>query len=65
VVDALSGDQRTQAIPIVVLTAKQLTIADHAQLKDRVANILRRGSTGAVDLIGELQVVLSKRAIDG
>jgi PAS domain S-box-containing protein len=65
VVDALSGDQSTQAIPIVVLTAKQLTIADHAQLNDRVANILRRGSTGAVDLIGELQVVLSKRVIDG
>jgi CheY-like chemotaxis protein len=60
VVEALSGDQGTQGIPIVVLTAKQLTIGDHAQLNDRVANILRRGSTGAVDLIGELQVVLSR-----
>jgi CheY-like chemotaxis protein/anti-sigma regulatory factor (Ser/Thr protein kinase) len=65
VVDALSSDQRTQAIPIVVLTAKQLTIAENAHLNDRVANILRRGSTGAIDLIGELQVALNRRVVDG
>jgi CheY-like chemotaxis protein len=64
VVEALSGDQSTQAIPIVVLTAKPLSNADAEQLNGRVANILQRGSTGAIDLIGELQVVLNRRVVD-
>jgi CheY-like chemotaxis protein len=62
VVNALSANEETKAIPIVVLTAKHLTNADIGSLNARVANILRRGSTGAIDLIGELQVVVNSRA---
>jgi CheY-like chemotaxis protein len=63
VVDALSDDQNTKAIPIVVLTAKHLTNSDIEQLSGRVSKVLRRGSTGAIDVIGELQVVLNRRAV--
>lgn len=63
VVNTLSDLEETKAIPIVVLTAKHLTAADMEQLDGRVSSVLRQGSTGAIDLIGELQVVLNRRAV--
>jgi signal transduction histidine kinase/DNA-binding response OmpR family regulator len=63
VVEALSGSQATRAIPIMVLTAKNLTAADIAQLNGRVSTILRRGSTGSMDLLAQLQLVLNQRAV--
>ena len=64
VVEALSGHEATKAIPIMVLTAKHLTEADIDQLNGHVSSILKRGSTGAVDLLGQLQAVLNKRAVE-
>jgi signal transduction histidine kinase/DNA-binding response OmpR family regulator len=63
VVEALSKRKATKGIPIIVLTAKQLTNADRDQLDGHVSTILSRGSIGAVDLLGELQVVLNKPAV--
>jgi signal transduction histidine kinase/DNA-binding response OmpR family regulator len=63
VVEALSKHKATKGIPIIVLTAKQLTNADLDQLDGHVSTILSRGSIGAVDLIGELQVVLNIPAV--
>jgi signal transduction histidine kinase/DNA-binding response OmpR family regulator len=64
VVEALSGSDATRHIPIMVVTSKNLTSADIAQLKGRVKTILQRGSTGSVDLLGQLHLVLAKRAIE-
>ena len=64
VVAAMGEHEATKAIPIMVLTAKHLTEADIDQLNDHVATILRRGSAGAVDVLGQLQVVLNKRGGD-
>jgi CheY-like chemotaxis protein len=64
VVEALSEHDATRAIPIMVLTAKHLTEADIDQLSGHVSSIVKRGSTGAVDLLGQLQVVLNKRAVE-
>jgi CheY-like chemotaxis protein len=64
VVEALSAVPATRAIPIMVLTAKNLTVADIAQLNGHVSTILKRGSTGAVDLLGQLQTVMNKRAVE-
>jgi hypothetical protein len=44
----------------MVLTAKHLTESDIDQLNRHVSTIIRRGSTGAVDLIDQLQIVLNK-----
>jgi signal transduction histidine kinase/DNA-binding response OmpR family regulator len=63
VVEALSEHKATKAIPIMVLTAKHLTEGDMDQLNGHVSTILRRGSTGAVDLLGQLQAVLNRRAV--
>jgi CheY-like chemotaxis protein len=64
VVEALSGREATKRIPIMVLTAKNLTETDIAQLNGNVSTILKRGSTGAVDLLGQLQLVMQKRAVE-
>jgi len=63
VVEALSASEATRAIPIMVLTAKNLTAADIAQLNGHVSTILKRGSTGSMDLLGQLQLVLKQRAV--
>jgi CheY-like chemotaxis protein len=64
VVEALSADKVTKRIPIMVLTAKHLTRADIDQLNGHVSAILKRGSTGAVDLLGQLQTVLNKQVVE-
>jgi CheY-like chemotaxis protein len=58
VVEALRADTATHSIPIMVLTAKSLTEADIRQLNGHVSTILRRGSTGAADLLGLLRQVI-------
>ena len=64
VVETLSSSRATSGIPIMVLTAKNLTEADISQLNGHVSTILKRGSTGAVDLLGQLQMVMMKRAVE-
>jgi signal transduction histidine kinase/CheY-like chemotaxis protein len=64
VVEALSGNEATKAIPIMVLTAKSLTRAEIDQLNGRVSIILKRGSTGAVALLSQLHAVLNRRAVE-
>jgi signal transduction histidine kinase/CheY-like chemotaxis protein len=64
VVEALSSNPATRGIPIMVLTAKNLTEADISQLNGHVSTILKRGSTGSVDLLGQLQLVMLKTAVE-
>ena len=59
VVEALRADEATRTIPIMVLTAKSLTEADIRQLNGHVSTILRRGSTGASDLLDLLRQVVA------
>src|SRR5579864_5843716 len=59
VVESLRADEGTRSIPIMVLTAKTLTEADIRQLNGHVSTILRRGSTGATDLLGLLRQVVA------
>jgi len=46
----------------MVLTSKDLTQADKRQLNGQVSNILKRGSTGASDLVALLQEVIADRS---
>jgi signal transduction histidine kinase/DNA-binding response OmpR family regulator len=60
VVEALGRDERTKGIPIMIVTAKQLTEADVGQLRGHVATIVERGSVGDVDLLARLVAALNK-----
>jgi hypothetical protein len=48
----------------MVLTAKELTQEDKQQLNGQVSNILKRGSTGASDLLALLREVIADRAAE-
>jgi CheY-like chemotaxis protein len=63
VVRALSTNDATRAIPIMIVTAKHLTSGDLAVLRGHVTTILSKGSTGAVDLLDQVQTVLKKRLV--
>ena len=62
VVDALRADAATKTIPIMVLTAKDLTEEDKRQLNGHVSTILSRRSTGTADLLAQLRHVFALRA---
>jgi CheY-like chemotaxis protein len=46
VVAALNGDQRTHDLPILILTAHQLTDAERARLHGNILGIAAKGTTG-------------------
>jgi PAS domain S-box-containing protein len=54
VVEALNADESTRSIPIMIITAKDLTTEDKQQLNGHAKAILARGSTGATDILGWL-----------
>lgn len=62
VVEALRADAITQRVPIMVLTAKDLTEADKKQLNGHVSAVLSRRSTGTADLLDQLRHVTASRA---
>jgi len=63
VVEALGENALTNEIPIMILTAKQLTEADVAQLSGHVSTIIERGSIEDVDLLAKLVAALNKPVI--
>ena len=63
VVEALRAEASTRSIPVMVLTAKTLTEADIRQLNGHVSTILRRGSTGAADLLSLLRQVVTAEPV--
>jgi signal transduction histidine kinase/CheY-like chemotaxis protein len=62
VIEALNADQSTRKIPIVVITAAELTDTERLFLKQRVSTILRRGSVGAADLLSLLRTTIGRPA---
>ncbi len=65
VITALRSDVRTRGIPILVLTAKDLTAEERAFLEQRVQNIQFKGSTPPQALVEEVTRVLSTPGVSG
>jgi signal transduction histidine kinase/CheY-like chemotaxis protein len=58
VVETLRAEKATEAIPIMVLTAKLMTASDRLRLNGQVSAILSRGSTGSADLLLQLRYIV-------
>jgi CheY-like chemotaxis protein len=58
VVEALRREESTRSIPIMVLTAKELTDQDKEQLNGYVAAVFERNSLAGPELIGWLKELL-------
>ena len=61
VVEALKARPETAAIPIVVVTSKELTAADRAQLNGSVATILEKASFDHGRFIAEVRRALRRK----
>ncbi len=61
VVEALRADPKTREVPIMVLTAANLSEADRRQLNGRVSQILSRSSVASADIVGVVKRVVNHR----
>jgi signal transduction histidine kinase/DNA-binding response OmpR family regulator len=61
VVEALRSDETTRAIPIMVLTAKELNADDKRALNGNVAAVFQRNSVGGAELVEWLRGLVAKR----
>jgi CheY-like chemotaxis protein len=59
---AVRRDARWLGIPIVVLTAKDLTAEDHERLNGKVQQILSKGEFSRDDLLHEIRRLVSHAA---
>jgi response regulator RpfG family c-di-GMP phosphodiesterase len=59
VVEELRSHEDTREMPIMVLTAMNLSEADKHHLNGRVSDILSRGSVGASDIVELLKRVVA------
>jgi CheY-like chemotaxis protein len=64
VVKALRAEDATRQIPVIVLTAKDMTDTEKMQLNGHVSAMLSRGSTGAVDLLGQVRHMVALQNAD-
>jgi len=61
VVEALRVEEATRSIPIMVLTAKELTEVDKRALNGQVAAIFQRNSVAGTELIAWLRGIVAQR----
>jgi signal transduction histidine kinase/CheY-like chemotaxis protein len=61
VIDALRTDSRTNTIPIVIITAKQLTAEERATLNGHVTTILQKTDFNHGHFLGEVKRALLKK----
>jgi CheY-like chemotaxis protein len=60
VVSALRADSRTRALPILLVTAHDLTAADRARLNGDVEAVISKGTTRMEDLVQEISRVAAR-----
>jgi CheY-like chemotaxis protein len=61
VVDALQGDPTTATIPVIIVTAKQVTAADRAKLNGAVQKVLEKSEFDRSRFIGEVRRAMARK----
>lgn len=61
----VKADERTRPIPIIVVTAKDLTPEEHALLNGQMAALLRKGLFRTEDLLADVARVLREEVGPG
>jgi CheY-like chemotaxis protein len=60
--EALRQRQEGKQVPVVVITAKDLTEADHRRLNGGVERILQKGVTSQAEVVKQVRELLAERA---
>jgi CheY-like chemotaxis protein len=63
VLAALEQQAATRAIPVIVLTAKELSAAEHADLQQRVRGLLTKGATPPEQLLRKVRALIRAPAL--
>ena len=58
VLDALKADPRTAHIPVIVVTAKELSPAEKSRLRGQIHALMQKGEFMAEDLVEEVRILL-------
>jgi threonine synthase len=58
VLDALQANPETAAIPVIVITAKELTSAEKVRLKGRIQSLMQKGDFMSDELLEEVRALL-------
>jgi signal transduction histidine kinase/DNA-binding response OmpR family regulator/HAMP domain-containing protein len=61
VLDALAANARWQDIPVIVLTAKQLSAAERERLSGHVRDVLAKGSVSRSDIAAAVNAAMRRR----
>ena len=61
VIERLRADPKTRDLPIIVISAKELTDSESARLKESVAFVMRKQGFDGVKLIHEINIALEKQ----
>ena len=59
VLDALKADPQTADIPVIVVTAKELTSEEKSRLQGRIHSLMQKGEFMNDDLMDEVRALLS------
>jgi threonine synthase len=59
VLDHLRANEATRHIPVIVISAKELTREDHERLDGQINGLLQKGSFMDDDLLSEMSEVLA------
>jgi threonine synthase len=59
VIDALKADERLQDIPVIVVTAQELTMSEKRRLDGQVHRLLQKGTFLSTDIVEDIDDILS------
>jgi len=62
VLEVIKADPATRSIPIIVVTAKDLTVQDHERLRGNIGALLSKGLFSEQDLLNDVAAALSRRS---
>jgi CheY-like chemotaxis protein len=58
VIDVLKSDERLRDIPVIVVTAQELTSSERQRLDGRVRRLLQKGTFLSTDILDEIGEIL-------
>ena len=65
VVEKMYEDEKLKEVPIVVLTAKEVTDQDQAALDDKIKNIVRKEGLSREIILREVNKFIQRKKKDG
>jgi CheY-like chemotaxis protein len=63
VLERLQGEETWREVPVIIVTAKDLTREDVERLNGRVVKVLQKGAYRRRDLIRDIQAMIARQVV--